>query len=194
MVGDTPLLSHGWDPRTLQEIADKQGGKAQNKKGPKDPHREACGGLYWLDESGNRIWPGTDPLSHPHGFGVPTSAFRKAMVEAGYQMGGQKKTQLRTPFRFVGTYAKIEGKCRQRSGDPVRVKGSMDIRYRMEFTQWSCRLKMVYDANIITPEQIANLLANAGFGVGVGDWRPEKNGTFGCFRVTEVRTYSPQNQ
>ena len=70
VVGDTPFLSHGWDPRVIKGIEDDFKGKAKNKKPPKDPHREACGGLYWLDESGNLMWPGDKPEEHRHGFGI----------------------------------------------------------------------------------------------------------------------------
>ena len=40
-----------------------------------------------------------------------------------------------------------------------------------------------YDADKITPEQIANLLNHGGQTIGVGEWRPQKNGTLGMFHV-----------
>ena len=35
----------------------------------------------------------------------------------------------------------------------------------------------------MTDEQIAMLISNAGFSVGVGEWRPEKGGDFGTFAI-----------
>jgi hypothetical protein len=32
---------------------------------------------------------------------------------------------------------------------------------------------------------VVNLFQLAGFSVGVGEWRPEKNGAFGCFTLFE---------
>ena len=44
-------------------------------------------------------------------------------------------------------------------------------------------LLVKFDADRVTVEQIANLLNHGGQTVGVGEWRPEKNGTFGTFQV-----------
>ena len=44
-------------------------------------------------------------------------------------------------------------------------------------------LDITYNASAITPAQVVNLLNIGGFGVGVGEWRPEKDGGFGRFHV-----------
>ena len=69
--------------------------------------------------------------------------------------------------------------------DTVRVGPSKvaDLRYRAEFTEWSCTITIMYNYCVLTPAQIINLLNIAGFGVGIGEWRPERNGQFGLFRV-----------
>jgi hypothetical protein len=78
-------------------------------------------------------------------------------------------------------------KCRMRE-DMCRV-GTMtktaDIRYRAEYSDWSIKLRIEYNANTITPGQIANLLRLAGFSVGLCEWRPEKDGNFGRFSIDE---------
>ena len=40
-----------------------------------------------------------------------------------------------------------------------------------------------YDEEMMQIDTIINLLNRAGFGVGIGEWRPEKDGQFGRFRV-----------
>ena len=40
-----------------------------------------------------------------------------------------------------------------------------------------------HNARALTAEQIVNLINTGGFAVGVGEWRPEKNGQFGLFHV-----------
>ncbi len=42
------------------------------------------------------------------------------------------------------------------------------------------------NSGAISAEQIANLLNTAGFGVGIGEWRPEKNGSYGRFHVAST--------
>ena len=67
--------------------------------------------------------------------------------------------------------------------DPVNVQGNKDLRFRPEFRNWKAELLVKFDADRVTVEQIANLLNHGGQTVGVGEWRPEKNGTFGTFQV-----------
>jgi len=68
--------------------------------------------------------------------------------------------------------------------DMVRIAmGTADIRYRGEFKQWKVRLLVRYNASVLSPAQIYNLFNLAGFGVGVGEGRPEKNGSWGMFHV-----------
>jgi hypothetical protein len=40
-----------------------------------------------------------------------------------------------------------------------------------------------HNANVMSAEQILNLFSTAGFAVGVGEWRPERDGQFGRFHV-----------
>lgn len=61
--------------------------------------------------------------------------------------------------------------------------GTADIRYRGEFPEWSTEITLRYNANVLSPEQVANLFNVAGFAVGVGEWRPQRDGSFGMFHV-----------
>jgi len=66
----------------------------------------------------------------------------------------------------------------------VRLNGkTADIRHRGEFKEWSADLEVQYNEDWISAEQIANLISLAGFSVGVGEWRPEKNGQYGTFEI-----------
>lgn len=68
--------------------------------------------------------------------------------------------------------------------DVVRLSlASTDLRYRGEFDPWSTTLTISYVAGNISAEQLANLLVRAGIQVGVGEWRPEKDGRYGTWTV-----------
>ena len=59
-----------------------------------------------------------------------------------------------------------------------------DVRYRGEFRNWKANLKIRYNKNgMFTLEQIINFLNFGGFTTGVGEWRPQKDGEAGTFRV-----------
>ena len=92
-------------------------------------------------------------------------------------------TEARGAFHIIGELVRIDGEPRMRE-DMVRVgMGTADIRYRAGFPEWSTTITISYNAGVFTPEQIVNLFNQGGFGVGVGEWRPEKNGPFGRFHV-----------
>lgn len=69
--------------------------------------------------------------------------------------------------------------------DMVRVgMGSADIRYRGQFDNWYADLTIKYNKNgQYSLEQIINILNAGGFGCGVGEWRPEKDGQYGMYHV-----------
>ena len=71
--------------------------------------------------------------------------------------------------------------------DVCRVgMGTADLRYRGQFDPWGVKVRVEINTAVISAEQVVNLFALAGFAVGVGEWRPERNGEYGRFRVAEV--------
>jgi hypothetical protein len=64
------------------------------------------------------------------------------------------------------------------------------MRYRPRYERWSMRFELQVEDDLIDPTLVHQLLTEAGVQVGVDDFRPEKRGPFGTFRVTswqEVR-------
>jgi hypothetical protein len=59
------------------------------------------------------------------------------------------------------------------------------IRCRPCFPEWSCTFTIEYDPELIgkEPKIIADVLQDAGNRIGVGDFRPSRNGPFGRFKV-----------
>lgn len=168
IIGDSPLISHKWSDKAKQMMLDKQMGKAIPKKAPKDPEQEYLDSLY----------------VHPDGgYGFPAVAFKAAAVSACRSVDGIKMTEARAAFHIPGELVRIEGSPEMRE-DMVRIgMGTADIRYRGEFKEWAATLMIRFNQNVLTPSQIANLFNVAGFGVGIGEWRPEKDGSYGMFHV-----------
>lgn len=169
IIGDTPLIVHAWSEKAKKEMLDKQMKKAKTAKAAKDPKKDYEEAFYRL------------PDGRP---GFPATAFKAAAVSAGGRYSdGLKMTTLRGAFFVDGELVPIEGEPNMRE-DMVRVgMGTADIRYRPEFKQWACTLPVRFNADAISLEQIINLFNLAGFGVGVGEWRPEKDGQYGMFHV-----------
>lgn len=175
IVGDSPLIVHAWSQKAILEIEGKQQGKAKGKKEPRNPEQEYEAAFHRL--------PGGAP-------GFPTIAFKAAAVSAARQVDGLKMTFLRGAFHVVGELVEIQGMPEMRT-DMVRIgMGTADVRYRPEFKEWSTQLKVRLNSRSLTLEQLLHLFNQAGFSVGVGEWRPERNGSYGMFHVetfAEVR-------
>lgn len=168
LVGDSPLICHAWSEKAKREMLDKQMKKAKQAKEAKDPRADFEQSLY----------------PHPDGgFGFPAVAFKNAAVDACSSIAGVTKVEARGAFHIIGDLVKIEGTPSPRE-DMVRIgMGTADIRYRGEFKQWSADIALRYNASVLSAEQIANLFNTAGFAVGVGEWRPQRDGSFGMFHV-----------
>lgn len=167
LVGDSPLIVHAWSEKAKRQMLDKQMKKATKAKEAKDPEAdyEAC---FYRTETG--------------GYGFPAIGVKAAMI-AACRFVDMKMTAARGAFHIDGELLPIVGDPRPRE-DLVRIgMGTADIRYRPEFVDWKMPVILKFNAAVISPEQLANLLNTAGFGVGIGEWRPEKNGSYGRFHV-----------
>lgn len=58
------------------------------------------------------------------------------------------------------------------------------MRYRPRFDCWGAKFQLLINDDLLDPETAHNLLSEAGQTIGIGDFRPEKRGPFGTFRVT----------
>ena len=170
LIGDSALICHAWSEKAKKQMRDKQMKRAVDKKEAKDPKADFLASLYPL--------PGKKDS-----YGFPAVAFKSAAVNAARFSEGLKMTELRGALHIEGDLVPIEGKPTMRE-DMVRLNGmTADIRYRGQFEKWRAALVIRFNARMFTPEQIANLFNAAGFGVGIGEWRPERNGSFGRFHV-----------
>ena len=175
VVGDSGLISHAWSDKAKKMMLDKQMKKAAAAKEAKDPEAQFHESLYVI--SGQAGQTGAV-------YGFPAVAFKAAAVSACRFVSNIKMTEARGAFHVVGELVPLEGPPPVMREDMVRVgMGTADIRYRGEFVTWAATLTIRYNAAVMEPAQIINLLNNAGFGVGVGEWRPERNGSHGMFHV-----------
>jgi hypothetical protein len=177
VVGDTPLITHRWSEKAKKAILDKQRQKATNKKEAKDPEQDFKDSLY----------------QHPAGgYGFPAIGFKAAAVTACTSVHSITKVAARQTFQVGDSFdsselIRIFGDEPIMREDMVRIgMGTADIRYRGEFQKWWAVLKIKFNSNVMSAEQIFNLFNVAGFGVGVGEWRMERDGQFGCFHVADT--------
>lgn len=63
------------------------------------------------------------------------------------------------------------------------------MRHRPRFDQWGARFQLLIDDALLDPKTVGTLLGEAGQGIGIGDFRPEKRGPFGRFLVTKFAEF-----
>lgn len=169
-IGTTELVVHKWSEKSLIAMADKDEQKAKQAAGKRRPEQEFEDAKYVLED-------GRD--------GFPANAFRLAMIDAGTSCPGITKTAIRQALHVLDDYVVIHGTPRQRR-DTVRLSGAgnkASLRYRPGYSSWWCMLRVEYNAGMLSEEQLVNLANLAGFAVGIGEHRPQKNGSWGRFRV-----------
>lgn len=181
IIGDSGLICHAWSKKARQQMLDKQMKKATQGKSAKDPWQDFCETLYWLD--GQPEKPTEEDVMKGR-FGFRAVAFKSAAITAVTSTGGMTKVMARQCFHILGEYVEILGPPPSMREDMVRVgMGTADIRHRAEFETWGAILRVQHNANVLSAEQVISLFEAGGFGVGIGDWRPEKDGVSGRFHV-----------
>lgn len=191
IIGDSPLVVHAWSHKAKRQMLSKQLKEAKGAREAKDPMADFEASMYRLGDGG---------------YGFPSVGFKAAAVTAGTSITGLTKIQARQAFHVLGedvdvtgafegsisrvNLVRIHGKPQMRE-DLVRVGlGTADLRYRAEFPDWYAKLLVRYNRNVLSESQIMNLINTAGFAVGCGEWRPERDGAYGMFHIadeTEIR-------
>ncbi len=179
IIGTTPLITHKFSEKAKREMLDKMQGK-RSPKLPKNPQAEYESAFYRFKEGGA---------------GIPVIAFKAATVGAARFYGKDvTMTSLRQFMFFRGEIgadgqqlARIIGEPRMRE-DVVRVgNGGTDLRYRPEFPEWSTILEITFVSSVLTRSSVLSLVDAGGMGVGVGEWRPEKRGEFGTYKIDQTK-------
>jgi hypothetical protein len=173
VIGISPLLQNNPANFIGQTEADELAGK-------KKTYNDA-------EEAKQRLYLDPDGL-HCH----PCEAFTKAMVKAvaGKKFGKMFATAaikgsvfITEPFALLEDAAGKPMKRYTIDRRPVVIGKARVLRCRPCFTGWRVRLALEIDTAILTPAQVKESLALAGRIIGIGDYRPEKGGGFGRFRV-----------
>ena len=181
--GTAPLIVHRWSTKARQMMLDSMQGRKSPKE-HKDPQRE-------LEDTQYRFGDG--------GHGFPIMAFKSATVKGGGRLFGKavKMTELRQMFTFLSDGVDPDGMQLARliiPGEPVMredmVRVGMakaDIRYRAMYPEWKVLLRIDFVPSVIDLGSVVALV-EAGGTNGVGEWRPEKSGSFGTYEVAGAYT------
>ena len=195
IVGDTPLIVHAWSEKAKRQMLESQTKKTKTTaKEARDPYDDFIQSLYWLEGKPEESTPKAfqDAVNNGAKWGFPVGAIKQAGNSAAYRLGWVKnQMQLRGSYFLqteYGDMAEIKGCVPEQREDMVRIgMGSADLRYRGEFKNWYIDMILEYNASgDLTLEQILNVINAGGYTCGIGEWRPEKDGSFGKYHIETV--------
>jgi hypothetical protein len=194
LIGTAPLIVHAFPEKARKQMLDKQMKVAKGGRDARDPLAEVEDAKYILPDG-------------RHGF--PAVAFKACAVTACTSLSDVTKTAARQAFRVkgLGMDAKgvIDGSFVRTAlvpliaheptvrEDVVRLSGigrTPEMRYRPEYSIWGVELDIVLNPQVISAGQLGSMFQAAGHGVGVGDYRPERDGDCGTFDVVSEADFA----
>lgn len=177
LVGTTALLVNRFDEKSKREIEDKANKRAKVKKEYGSPEEQMRSTLY--------VMPGTK-----NEYGMPAAGIKNCAVSACRFIDGVPMTVAKGSFHVIddiGGLIPIKGSKPVIDSRIVRVGNFGNkkpcTRYRARFDNWSVTFTVKYNHRVISIEQLLHLYENAGFSIGLCEYRPEKSGNLGMFEV-----------
>lgn len=186
--GTTPLVQNKFSAKAREEMMAKQAAGSKSKKGSKRKAKN-------FDECYEQALH----VAEDGWYGIPAPAFRNAMVDAcracGFKMTHAKMAVFIDADGFDADEATPLVKITK--GEPKRFdmavrneSGVADIRPRPKWSPgWRAKVRIRFDADMFSMEDVANLLSRVGMQVGVGEGRPFSKKScgqgWGKFRVLD---------
>jgi hypothetical protein len=194
IIGASPLICHAWSEKARLEMLTTQVKAAKGKgREQRDPQRDFINSLYHMpdDEHGRKA------------FGFPATGVKKAILASAHKDKGLARSIVTsslwinakiTPVRTALAGAvcdlplvRIYGSEPVMREDMVRVGVGLSkkssLAYRAQFTHWAINLRGRFNRATISEAQLGFLIREAGYTIGIGDWRNEKTGVFGAFEL-----------
>lgn len=178
ITGLAPLVVHKFSEKAKRMMLDNMQGKKSPKE-PKNPRAEYEAAFYRLKDGG---------------YGFPALAFKAATVGGARFYSGVTMTALKQFLFFRGelgddgrALVRISGEPEMREDVVTVGRGGTDLRYRPQFIPWSAWLEVTYVTSALTQGSVVSLIEAGGMGVGIGEWRPERDGDFGTYMVDPDR-------
>lgn len=182
LQGTAPLVVARFSKKAELMAKMAEGGASKNKKvrNARDYDKEAEEARY---RSGEK-WEG-----------VNAAAFRAGMISACRLVGFKMTLAKLSTFVEADGYdvqdgiplVRIYGKSETYTAHTRNATGVVDVRSRPMYREWACKLRVRYDMDQFSAQDVYNLVARVGGQVGLCEGRPDSKSSAGCgFGTFEV--------
>lgn len=164
ITGESPLLMHRYPAEPVEALEKKTPAEQAEIAAYRDPDTK---GLY-----------------------IPATAVQRTLVNGATYSKGKGRASLQktaaacllvSPPRLA-----LDQKEFEVDSQPVVVpatKGRV-MRHRPRLDKWAASFLLEYDDVLLSAQQVRDIVDNSGSRVGLLDFRPEKKGPYGRFKVT----------
>jgi hypothetical protein len=187
LIGTAPLVIHRFSAKVKMQMKQKM---EEGKQGNAKKNREAKSTDTSYEEARYKSAEGWD--------GFHAGSIRAAMISAcrivGFKMtlaklavfveaDGVDALEPQIPLiRIIGKPVKQEDMARVETGQPY-------VSVRAAYHDWKANVRIRWDADIFSLQDVANLLARVGGQVGLGEGRPDSKNSagmgWGTFKLAE---------
>lgn len=186
LIGTSPFVQLRFSQKAMNAMMDKMAAGSQAKSKKVRDARDFDDDFEQAMHKSTEGW-----------VGIPAGAFRAAMISA-CRLVGFKMTlaKLSVFIEADGIDAvdgvplvKIEGTPEKNIMAVRNATGVADIRCRPMWKEWSLKLRVRYDEDQFSLQDISNLLSRVGQQVGLGEGRNDSRASaglgWGCFKLED---------
>ena len=176
LEGTAPLVVARFSKKgeLMAKMAEGSTAKSKKERNARDYDAEADQARYY---NSDKQWQG-----------IHAGAFRAASISAcrlvGFKMTLAKLSIfiLQDDFDLEGKtpLVRVYGESETDTSHVRNATGVVDVRARAMYKKWASKLRVRYDADQFTAQDVYNLIARVGVQVGICEGRPDSKSSAGC--------------
>jgi len=168
--GTSPLLMNKYN---VQKELERTKGRRTTQS--YDPEEEAELSAYWSKDKSTLILPSEVIYASI----LNASSFHKVGKRSA-------KAILAGSIRVEPMEVSLSTKKYEVDIRPVVINRARVLKGRAMLEKWKASFKILYNENLISNAVVIHdILAEAGMRIGIMDFRPQRGGPYGCFKVTK---------
>jgi hypothetical protein len=175
LQGTAPLVVERFSKKAelMAKMAEGKSAGSKKVRDARDYDKEAEAARYRSEES----WEGMN-----------AAAFRAGMISACRLVGFKMTLAKLSTFVVADGFdlqdgiplIRIYGSSETYTAHTRNATGVVDVRSRPMYREWAARLRVRFDSDQFTAQDVYNLISRVGLQVGIGAGRPDSKASAGC--------------